>query len=121
MVLKHVAPTSELPDKGTTLADYAAEAVSSTAAAHLADLALLASHGDTKALEAYAQIARSMVGALNHLPKPWNRRLRRFASRCLNWPVLMGQNPLYSDESKSILQDLAVGARLPFRARPSTG
>jgi hypothetical protein len=113
-ILDHVAGRTEPPEKGTKLADYAAEAVSTRVVVHLADLALLAQQGDKKALEAYARIARTMVNGLNRQPKSSNRQLRSLASRCLNWPVLMGPSSLFSDDFKAILRDLAVGTRLPF-------
>ena len=89
-ILEYVAVRAEPPAKGTTLADYAAEAVTSRVATHLTDLALLASRGDANALEAYAHFAQTMVGALNRLPKAQKRRLRRFASQRLNWPGRTG-------------------------------
>jgi hypothetical protein len=120
-ILEHVAERTEPPGEGTTLAYYAAEAVSSRAAEHLTDLELLASRGDAKALEAFARIARAMVGTLNRLAKPRKMRLRRLASRCLNWPVLMGRNSMSSDDHKSVLKDLGVGTNLPFSSAAICG
>jgi len=113
-ILDYVAARDEPPEDGTTLTDYAAEAISSRVATDLRDLGLLAIRGDTKALEAYAQFAREMVATLNCLPKERKKQLRPWASGRLNWPVLMGRSSLYSEDVTSILSDLAVGTSLPF-------
>jgi hypothetical protein len=119
-ILDYVSRMAEAPVQGTGLAEYAAEAVSSRTAELLSDLELLAVQGDPRAIEAYARLTRRMVSSLNRLALPKASQLRRLASQCLNWPVLMGRGSINSDDFKSILDSLGVGTNLPFSKEATT-